>query len=117
MRELPDDIPEGVDPADINIKIYEPLYEKTKIVEKIFIMQKKYNEDPVNKTLAKLDLVLFDSCIQHIVRISRIIRTKRGHALLVGVGGYGKQSCARIASYIAGYQVDGLKIERNYGIP
>ena len=70
----------------------------------------------MNKTLAKLDLVMFDSCIQHILRISRIIRTPKAHALLVGVGGSGKQSSARIASYNAGYKVDGLKIERNYGM-
>ena len=79
--------------------------------------QKKYNEDPINKTMIKFDLVLFDSCIQHILRISRVIRTPRGNCLLVGVGGSGKQSCARMATYIAGYKVEGLKIERNYGLP
>lgn len=117
MRDAPDEIPDGVDLQDIIPKIYEPIYDKNNVQERIFSYQKKYNDDPVNKTLAKLDLVLFDSCIQHILRISRIIRTPKAHALLVGVGGSGKQSCARIASYIAGYKVDGLKIERNYGIP
>jgi len=76
-----------------------------------------YRTDPRNKNLFKLNLVLFDSCIQHILRISRIIRTPRGNALLVGVGGSGKQSCAKTASYIARYKVDGLKIERAYGLP
>lgn len=117
MRDAPDEIPDGVDLQDIIPKIYEPIYDKNNVQERIFSYQKKYNDDPINKTLAKLDLVLFDSCIQHILRISRIIRTPKAHALLVGVGGSGKQSCARIASYIAGYKVDGLKIERNYGIP
>ena len=35
MREAPEEIPDGVDLADIIPKIYEPIYDKPKVVEKI----------------------------------------------------------------------------------
>ena len=52
----------------------------------------QYLDDYNMSSSKEMKLVFFLDAIEHVSRIARMIRQERGNALLVGVGGTGKQS-------------------------
>lgn len=63
-----------------------------------------------------MDLVLFDDAMKHVCKITRIVSAASGHALLVGVGGSGKQSLSRLSSSICQFRTTGIMISSSYGL-
>lgn len=63
---------------------------------------------------SKLELVLFKDALNHLSRITRILRQQRGNALLIGVGGCGKQTLTKLSAFISGSKISQLSTTKDY---
>ncbi|VDK25556.1 unnamed protein product [Taenia asiatica] len=52
-----------------------------------------------------MKVVFFNQIIGHIVRVCRALRSDRGNVLMVGVGGSGKDTTIKLATYVSGYRL------------
>ncbi|RKP20476.1 dynein heavy chain 6, axonemal, partial [Rozella allomycis CSF55] len=92
-------------------KNYEEIKDK-KVMENVL---EDYLEEYNTLSSKQMRLIFFMDAKQHLSRISRVINQPRGNALLVGVGGTGKQSLTRLACHICEYRCIQIELTRTYG--
>ena len=86
------------DPTKKIPNVYCEITNREDLVKICFSMLHEYNEAYIAN---KMNLVLFETAIIHVIKIVRVITTTFGHALLVGVGGSGRKSLATLSTFIA----------------
>ena len=97
---------------DADPKFYEEVRDLPKLTSVLNDLLDNYNVT----FPTQMNLVFFIDALSHAVRISRILRQPRGNAMLIGVGGSGKQSLTRMASFVGGMACLGIEINRGYGM-
>ncbi|KAH0787434.1 dynein heavy chain 2, axonemal [Histomonas meleagridis] len=111
FKDLGEPTPHGAfvqEGLDFPYKEYPDIEELRKFLNEQLI---DYNE---TGNRVPMNLVMFKEAIYHICRIMRIIGRQFGHALLIGLGGSGRQSLTRLATHILGYEFYQIQMSKNY---
>ncbi|XP_053321162.1 dynein axonemal heavy chain 3-like [Spea bombifrons] len=93
-------------------KIYNEITDMDKLKNCMQLCLQQFNAN--SKT--SMDLVMFHFAIEHISRISRILRLPCGHALLIGIEGTGRQSATKLAAYMADFELYQVSIQKSYTV-
>lgn len=87
-----------VDPS-----IENPIYQESKTNDMLRVSLGKIIETYNSSKSAgrkTLSVLLFDYFLQHLARVSRIISKPNGNGLLIGLGGNGRKTIAKLATHI-----------------
>mmetsp|Transcript_18662 Transcript_18662/g.41434 ORF Transcript_18662/g.41434 Transcript_18662/m.41434 type:complete len:1758 (-) Transcript_18662:2744-8017(-) len=83
---------------------------------KLKAVMDQYLEDYNSVTAVTMPLVMFGDACEHVARICRIVSMPMGNALLLGVGGSGRQSLSRLASFMSDYDLYQIEVVKGYAM-
>ena len=97
---------------DVERRRYEEVESEALLKARVEEYLNEYN----SLTNRPMRLVMFMAAIEHVARIARVVGQPFGNALLIGVGGSGRQSLSRLAAYIQDFEAFQIEITRQYGM-
>jgi dynein heavy chain len=101
-----------MDGIDVETRVYRQITDLNVLVNKVVEYLEEYNGSVKNQ----MKLVMFLDACDHVSRISRVVRQPLGNCLLLGVGGSGRQSLSRLATFIANYKLFQVEVVKGYGM-
>ncbi|KAM4720749.1 dynein axonemal heavy chain 12 [Rhinophrynus dorsalis] len=94
----------------------ERLYAEVPSVQQFSEIVERCLEEYNQTHKSRMNLVIFRYVLEHLSRICRILKQPGGNALLVGVGGSGRQSLTRLATAMAKMTIFQPEISKSYGM-
>lgn len=92
------------------------IYDEIDSIDNLKTVVEEYLSNHNAESKQPMPLVMFSDALEHVARIARVLRQPQGNALLLGVGGSGRQSMTKLATYIMGYQLSTVEIVKGYSM-
>ena len=85
----------------------DKFYERVEDIEQLrsFIYSRIESYNLNKKTKDRIDIILFDYSMKHLLRIDRILSREGEHSVLIGLTGSGRQSLVNICSFIKSFKI------------
>ena len=92
------------------------IFFKYRLLFSVFNILETFLEEYNAESKKPMDLVLFMFATEHLTRIARVMSMPGGNALLVGMGGSGRQSLTRLAAFVLDFGIKQIELSKNYGV-
>jgi dynein heavy chain len=100
------------DHASVNERSYDECNDGARLTQRVEVFLENYNIE----SKKPIDITMFEFAMDQCIRISRVLRLNRGNAALLGLGGSGRQTLTKLATYIMEQELVEIQISKGYNV-